>query len=147
MEEVYKYIEMILSIIDYDFIRKTDIDLENLSDDQIKDLFLTQKDDIIVSNKHAQLIAQNDFFDYNFYKSHYSELVNMSPSNVLDHYLIFGKQNKNIVSELHVQKLTKTPDFNIDFYKSYHLDLQHMSLKQLVDHYNSFGKKEGRRFN
>lgn len=142
-----KYIEMILSIIDYNFIRRTDKDLENIADEQLKYLILTGKDDIIVSQTHAQLIAQNDLFDYYFYKSHYPELINMNPDNVLNHYLIYGKNNKYIVSHSHAQLLTQTPYFNIDVYKSRHADLSHMDMVQLVEHYIMYGKKENRRCN
>lgn len=142
-----KYIEMILSIIDYDFIRRTDKDLGNITDEQIKHLFLTGKDDIIVSQTHAKLIAQNDLFDYAFYKSHYPEIENMNPTNVLNHYLIYGNYRKDIISHEHAQQLTQIPNFNIDFYKSYHKDLQHMELIQLINHYNGVGKKENRQYN
>lgn len=142
-----KYIEMILSIIDYDFIRRTDKDLENITDEQIKFLILTGKDNIIVSQTHAQLIAQDDLFDYDFYKSHYYEVAHMNPNNVLNHYLLYDKNSKCIISHRHAQLLTQTPNFNIDFYKSYHADLQHMKLIQLVNHYIEFGKRESRQYN
>ena len=141
-----KYVEMILSIIDYEFIRKTDNNLEHMSDDKIKQLFVNGKDDIIVSNTHAQLVVQNDLFDYEFYKSHYDQLVNMTPTNVLNHYLLYGK-TIDIVSPSHAQQLTKTPHFNIDFYKLHNHDLHTMNPRQLVNHYIGFGKKEGRRIN
>jgi hypothetical protein len=139
-----KYIEMILSIIDYDFIRRTDKDLVNASDEQIRHLIFTGKDDIIVSQFHAQLIVQHDLFDYNFYKSNYPELANMKPTNVLNHYLIYGKYRQDIISHTHAQLVTKTPNFNIDFYKSHHADLHQMCPTQLVKHYIGFGKKENR---
>ena len=93
MEDVNetKYIEMLLSIIDYDFIRRTDTDLAKATDVQIKYLILTGKDDIIVSQTHVQLITHNNLFNYDLYKSHYPELANMNPSNVLNHYLIYNK--------------------------------------------------------
>lgn len=142
-----KYIEMILSLIDYDFIRRTDNDLVNVSDEQIRHLILTGKDDIIVSQLHALLIVQNDLFDYEFYKSHYPEFANMKPTNVLNHYLIYGKERPYIVSHRHAQLLTKNNQFNIDFYKSTHLDLHHLDPIKLVIHYSGFGKKEGRQCN
>lgn len=142
-----KYIEIILSIIDYDFIRRTDKDLVNVSADQIQHLILKGKDDIIVSQFHAQLIVQNDLFDYEFYKSHYAELANMNPNNVLNHYLIYGKYSNDIVSHTHAQLLTKNNKFNIDFYKSHYADLHHMCPTQLVNHYMGFGTKEGRQCN
>jgi hypothetical protein len=109
------YVDMILSIIDYDFIRRTDTDLANLSDEQIKYLFLTGKDDIIVSQTHAQLITQNDLFEYDFYKSHYHELAHMNPSQVLNHYLLYGKARNDIISHEHAQYLNKNIHYNIDF--------------------------------
>ena len=139
-----KYIEMILSIIDYDFIRRTDNDLVNKTDNKIKHLILTGKDDIIVSQTHAQLIVQDDLFDYDFYKSHYYEVADMNPNNVLNHYLLHGKNRKCIISHKHAQLLTQTPNFNIDFYKSYHADLHHMHPLKLVNHYIRFGKTENR---
>ena len=142
-----KYIEMILSIIDYDFIKRTDKDLENRTYEQINHLILEGKDDIIVSQTHAKIIAQNDLFDYEFYKSHYPELANMNPDNVLNHYLIYGKDSTDIVSHEHARQLTKTPNFNIDFYKSYHKDLHHMGPIKLANHYIEFGKKENRQCN
>jgi len=148
MDEVNetKYVELLLSIIDYDFIRKTDKDLTNMSDILIKQLILKGKDDIIVSQKHAQLIVQNDLFDFNFYKSHYPEVANMTPNNMLNHHLIYGR-NIDIVSNEHAQELTKTSDFNIDFYKSqYYSELQNMNPRQLVNHYIGFGKKERRKY-
>ena len=146
MEDVNetKYIEMILSIIDYDFIRRTDNYLENITDKQIRKSILTGKDDIIVSQKHAQLIAQDDLFDYDFYKSHYYEVAHMNPNNVLNHYLLYGKNRKYIISHRHAQLLTQTPYFNIDLYKSHHADLHHMSPLKLVNHYIRFGKTENR---
>jgi hypothetical protein len=141
-----KYIEMILSIIDYDFIRRTNTDLVNSTNAQIKRLILLGKDDIIVSQTHTQLVVQNDLFDYDFYKSHYPELAHMNPDNVLNHYLIYGKDRKDIVSNSHAQQLTKTPNFNIDLYKSYHSDLHNMGPLKLVNHYIGFGKKENRRY-
>ena len=106
-----KYIEMIFSIIDYDFIRRTNKDLANITDVQIQHLILAGTDDIIVSQTHAKLIVQNDLFDYEFYKSHYPDLVNMTPNNVLNHYLIYGKNSKYIVSHEHAQLVTKNPNF------------------------------------
>ena len=143
----HKYIDMILSIIDYDFIRRTDKDLENKTDDQIRYLILTGENDIIVSQTHAKLITQNELFDYNFYKSHYHELENMDPNDVLNHYLIYGKDRMDIVSHEHAQQLTKNPNFNVDVYTSLHDDLHHMSPIKLVRHYNGFGKKENRQCN
>ena len=142
-----KYIEMILSIIDYDFIRRTDKDLENITNEQIKYLILLGKDNIIVSQIHAKLIVQHDLFDYDFYKSHYPELENMNPNNVLNHYLLHGKNSTDIVSHEHAQLVTKNPNFNIDFYKSHHADLLNYNLTQLVNHYIGFGKMEGRLYN
>jgi len=142
-----KYTDLIFSIIDYNFIRKTDSDLKNKTDEQINLLILEGKDDIIVSQTHAQLITQNTLFDYDFYKSHYSEVANMTPDNVLNHYLIYGKNNQNIVSHEHAQQLTKNPTFNIDMYKSYYADLNFMDPIQLVKHYIGFGKKENRQYN
>lgn len=142
-----KYTQMILSIIDYKFIRRTDTDLQNISNKQIKHIFLMGKDDIIVSQAHAKLIVQNDLFDYEFYKSHYPNLVNMTPNNVLNHYLIYGKDRKEIISHAHAQQLTQSPSFNIDLYKSIHTDLIHMHPRQLVNHYIMFGKKECRTIN
>ena len=139
-----QYIEMILSIIDYYFIRRTNPDLVNNTDEQITNLILKGKDDIIVSHTHAELVTQNNLFNYDFYKSHYPELTHMNPNDVLNHYLINGKDKKDIVSHEHAQLLTKTPNFNIDFYKSYHLDLHLMDPIELVNHYIGFGKKEGR---
>jgi len=141
-----KYIEMLLSIIDYTFIRRTDKHLENITNTQIKHLILTGKDDIIVSQTHAQIIAQNNLFDYEFYKSHYPELANMTPDNVLNHYLIYGNDNKYIVSDAHAQQVTQTPQFNIDLYKSTHVDLYHMCPLSLVKHYNKYGKPENRQY-
>jgi len=142
-----KYIEMILSIIDYDFIRRTDTDFINKTDKQIRKSILTGKDDIIVSQFHAQLIVQNDLFDYEFYKSHYHEHEIINPNNVLNYYLIYGKDKKYILSHTHAQLLTKNPNFNIDVYKSCHADLHHMDPIQLVRHYIKFGAKEGRQCN
>ena len=139
-----KYIKMILSIIDYNFIRSTDKDLENIPNAKIKRLILTGKENIIVSQTHARLVAQNDLFDYYFYKSHYYELENMTPNNVLNHYLIYGKDRRDIVSHEHAQQLTQTASFNIDFYKSTHADLHHLGPLELVKHYSGFGSKENR---
>lgn len=83
-----KYIEMILSIIDYDFIRRTDTDFKNKTDLQIRYSILSGTDDIIVSKTHAKIIAQNNLFDYEFYKAQHPDLVNAKPTNVLDYYLI-----------------------------------------------------------
>lgn len=142
-----KYVDMIISIIDYDFIRRTHKDLANKTNEQIKHLILTGNDDIIVSQIHAQLIVQNDLFNYNFYKSHNPELANMNPTNVLNYYLIYGKDRMDIVSHAHAQELTKNPNFNVDVYKSLHNDLHQMSPIQLVRHYIGFGKQEKRKCN
>ena len=142
-----KYTQIILSIIDYKFIRRTDTDLQNISNKQIKHIFLMGKDDIIVSQTHAKLIVQNELFDYEFYKSHYHDLVNMTPNSVMNHYLIYGKDRKDIVSHAHAQQLTQSSSFNIDLYKSSHADLSHMSPRQLVYHYIMFGKRECRTIN
>jgi hypothetical protein len=143
-----KYTQMILSIIDYKFIRRTNKDLQNISNKQIKHMFLMGKDDIIVSQIHAKLIVQNDLFDYDFYNSHYYyELSNMTPNSVLNHYLIYGKNRKDIVSHTHAQQLTQSDSFNIDLYKSMHVDLSYMSPRQLVYHYIMFGKRECRTIN
>jgi hypothetical protein len=142
-----KYIDMIISIIDYDFIRRTHKDLANKTDTQIKHLILTGNDDIIVSQKHARLIVQNDLFNYNFYKSHYPELANMNPTNVINYYLIYGKDRMDIVSHAHAQQLTTNPNFNVDVYKSLYNDLHNMTPIKLVRHYIRFGKKENRKCN
>lgn len=140
-----RYVEKILSIIDYNFIRRTDKDLTNMSDAQIKHLILIGNDNIIVSKKHTQIVTQNDLFDYDFYKSHYPKLANKNPTDVLNHYLIYGNNRKYIVSHAHAQLLTKNSLFNIDLYKSYHSDLLNMSPTKLVCHYIRIGKKGNRR--
>jgi hypothetical protein len=94
-----KYIELILSIIDYDFIRRTDKDLENKNNKYIQNVFLKGKDDIIVSNTHAKIIAQNNLFDYEFYKSYYPNLLNIKPTEVLNYYLLYGKNRRDVISK------------------------------------------------
>ena len=142
-----QYKEMLLSIIDYNFIRRTDKNLVNKTDEQIKHFILAGNNEIIVSLVHAQLITQTNLFDYEFYKSHYPELSHMNPTEVLDHYLMYGKNRTDIVSHEHAQRLTETPNFDIDFYKSCYSDLHNMDPLKLVIHYNRFGKNENRRCN
>lgn len=140
-----QYVEIILSLLDCDFIRRTDKNLEHITDEQLKQLILKGKDDIIVSQTHAQLITNNNLFDYDFYKSHYPELTHMNPTDVLNHYLIYGRDRRDIVSHADAQLFTQTPGFNIDFYKAYHSDLYNMDPIKIVNHYIRFGKKENRK--
>jgi hypothetical protein len=71
----------------------------------------------------------------------------MNPTNVINYYLIYGKDRMDIVSHAHAQQLTTNPNFNVDVYKSLYNDLHNMTPIKLVRHYIRFGKKENRKCN
>lgn len=96
-----------------------------------------------ITNNTKQILI-NINFDIDFYKSHYDDLTNMGPIDLINHYIQHGRNEGRIVSNKHVSIITHNPNFDIDFYKSNYPDLQHLSWYDLVLHYKLFGKNEGR---
>ena len=146
--EYDEYFNVLIQIIDYEFIRETQPEYKNYSNNEIYKLINVNKNkDIIVSNKHVQFIVQDDLFDYIYYKNNYivnnSILKIKSINEILDNYLLTNK-HKIIYSNDHAKQITENQYFNIDFYKSNYDDLSNMTPYELVWHYIKWGKKEGR---
>jgi hypothetical protein len=146
--EYDEYFKILIQIIDYEFIRETQPEYKNYSNNEIFKLINENKNkDIIVSNKHVQFIVQDDLFDYIYYKNNYivnnSILKIKSINEILDNYLLNNKK-KIIYSNDHAKQITENKYFDIDFYKSNYDDLNKMTPYELVIHYIKWGKKEGR---
>lgn len=92
-KEFDEYFKFLIQIIDYEFIRETQSQYNNLSNNEIYKLINEDKKaDIIVSNKHVQIIIQNYNFDYIFYKNNFiinnSNLKTKSINEIIDQYLL-----------------------------------------------------------
>jgi len=137
--------EYLVSIIDYDFIRKTHRHLNKASNkaiiEKIKET--TNTINIIVSEKHCKLMTQNEFFDYAFYKSILDPNDTLEPYEVIEHYIINDINNPIPVCEKHCNFLKKNPHFDVNVYKKYP-DLSEFKPSHLINHYIKNGKKENR---
>ena len=146
--EYDEYFKILIQIIDYEFIRETQPEYINYSNNEIFKLINENKNkDIIVSNRHVQFIVQDDLFDYIYYKNNYivnnSILKIKSINEILNNSLLTNKA-KIIYSNDHAKQITENKYFDIDFYKSNYDDLNKMTPYELVIHYIKWGKNEGR---
>lgn len=81
-------------------------------------------------------------FNFDFYRTHYSDVKELSISECLKHYLTKGKKEGRIISKKHAQYITGVPDFDIIYYKNFHSNLHSLSLRQVCSHFISKGKEE-----
>lgn len=138
-------IEYLISIADYDFIRKTHIHLKNANNKTIIKQIQNLKNviNIIVSDKHCKLMTQNEFFDYQFYKNLLDPNNTLEPYEVIEHYIVNDINNPIPVCEKHLRFLTNNPMFDLNVYKTYP-DLFGFKPSHLIHHYIKNGKKENR---
>ena len=137
--------EYLVSIADYDFIRKTHNNLKHATNQNIINEIQNSKNivNIIVSDKHCKLMTQNEFFDYNFYKNLLDPNNILEPYEVIENYIINDINNPIPVCEKHFKFLQNNSEFNYNVYKKYP-DLSRFKPSYLVNHYIKNGKKENR---
>jgi hypothetical protein len=137
--------EYLVSITDYDFIRKTHKHLKNATNKDIIEKLNDTTDviNIIVSEKHCKLMTQNEFFEYEFYKNILDPNDTLQPYEIIEYYIINDINNPIPVCEKHSQFLKNNPQFNMIFYKKYP-DLSEFKPSHLINHYIKNGKKENR---
>ena len=87
-----------------------------------------------------QLEKFKNMFDYEFYKSNYSDIKSLEREEAINHYLKIGKKEGRVVSQKHAQFLTNSEDFNILSYK-YERGLSELSLREVCIHYMTYGKQ------
>ena len=76
-------------------------------------------------------------FDLIIYKK-YSDLQHLNPSELINHYIHFGKKENRIY---------KLPEnFNHNNYRLLNSDLSNLNYDQLIEHYINFGHIENRKF-
>ena len=140
-----KLVEYLLTIIDYDFVRKTHVDLQTASNEdieaQLKNSIGTVN--IIVSNQHCRFFTLNDFFEYDFYQTQVDPNKLYKPFELLEWYILNDNVTPLPVCQAHASFLKQTPLFNINVYRT-HPDLAHFKPSYLIHHYIKYGKKENR---
>jgi hypothetical protein len=139
--------EYLLTITDYDFIRKTHADMQLASNEDIANNIVMSEGiiDIIVSNSHCRLITVNEFFDYDVYQNLANPTKTLKPFELLEWYILHDNTNPIPVCKAHVDFLNKTPTFNLNVYKA-HPDLAQFKPSYLINHYIKYGKKENRTY-
>ena len=90
----------------------------------------------------AELTKLLVVFNFDFYRTHYHDVKELSISECLKHYLTKGKKEGRIISKKHAQYITGVLDFDIIFYKNFHNDLHNLSLREVCSHFISHGKEE-----
>ena len=148
-----KHVQFILQddLFDYMYYKKNYVsnkkNLKMKSINEILDHYLsTTQTKIIYSNDHAKQITENKLFDIDFYKTNYDDLNDMTPYELVMHYIKWGKKEGRIVSNKHAEHLTNENSFDVLYYKNKYDDLENKNLHQVVNHYIKWGKKEGRTF-
>ena len=94
----------------------------------------------------AELTKLLVVFNFDFYRTHYHDVKELSISECLKHYLTKGKKEGRIISKKHAQYITGVLDFDIIFYKNFHNDLHNLSLREVCSHFISHGKEERRKY-
>ena len=103
-------------------------------------------------------------FDYNFYRTYYDDLHNLSDNQLLEHFIENGqyegrRYNKNCITFLkdyYREKLDNLKllyffdipsDFDIYYYKRNYDDIKDLSNTNAMLHYIQYGFHEGRKYN
>lgn len=94
----------------------------------------------------AELTKLLIVFNFDFYRTYYHDVKDLSISDCLKHYLTTGKKEGRIISKKHAQYITGVLDFDIIFYKNFHNDLNNLSLREVCRHFISIGKEERRKY-
>ena len=102
-------------------------------------------------------------FDYNFYKENYSDVYNLTNSELLEHFIHIGqyegrkfnKYSYNILPQYYKEKLESIgllqffdipEDFDIYYYKLHNKDLKDLPIINIIFHYINNGLYEGRQY-
>ena len=102
-------------------------------------------------------------FNYNFYRNNYPDMINLSDSELLEHFIQIGQYegrnfNKNIIKVLPIYYKEKLEsiglldffdvpeDFDVYYYKLFNQDLKDLSIIETIFHYINFGFYEGREY-
>jgi len=104
-----------------------------------------------------------DNFDYGYYKTKYSDLYNLTDSELLEHFIHIGqyegrKFNQELITVLPkyyreklkiigiLQFFDLPEDFDIYYYRFYNKDLKDLPIIDLIFHYINNGFYEGRQY-
>jgi GR25 family glycosyltransferase involved in LPS biosynthesis len=139
------------------------IDLYNFTDEQLINHYLSHGKNenriynkIIKNDNRLNKLSKNLIdklpidFNIDIYKNNYIDLYNFTDEELINHYLIHGKNENRIynINKIEVPEINKLPkDFDINFYKNKYDDLKNFNNKELVNHYINYGKKENRLYN
>ena len=103
-------------------------------------------------------------FNYDFYKTYYDDLNNLSDNELLNHFIEYGQYEgrrfmnncNTFLSKYYTEKLNKLKllyffdipdDFDIYYYKKYNDDIKYLSHIDTMLHYIEHGYYEGRTYN
>jgi hypothetical protein len=126
---------------------------------KLKKIFDMQREYKITIHGHS---IEN--FNYNFYKTYYDDLNDMSDEQLLDHFIEYGqyegRRYNNSINTLLVNYYRDQldsvkllyffdipSDFDIFYYKKNNDDLRNLSNMETIFHYINFGYYEGRIYN
>jgi len=104
-----------------------------------------------------------DNFDYNYYKTKYADLSNLTDSELLQHFINIGqyegrKFNQELITILPkyyreklkiigiLQFFDLPEDFDIYYYRFYNKDLKDLPIIDIIFHYMNNGLYEGRQY-
>lgn len=80
----------------------------------------------------------NDLLDIDFYKNYYSDLDNLTSSELLNHYINFGKNEGRFSSENQIKTLLNDNNFSIAKYKKDNSNIANLSNFEIIYHYIYF---------
>ena len=80
-----------------------------------------------------KFIDENPEFDIKFYKFSNRDLIKLTHSELINHYIVYGKNEDRIINEKIFN--TKYPNFNIEKYKEKHEYLKYKTNKEIKCHY------------
>ena len=144
-------------IIDIDFVHNNYIHkVEWLNTRNIQKKIKTLKNqsfrnNIVLSNLHAALIAGQSEFDLKLYKMFCTKILklqnvdNIEVIELLKHYITFKKQNEKINFSKLGQLFKINSDFDVDIYLNHNSELSDYNIVNLIDHYVDCGVYECRK--
>jgi glycosyltransferase involved in cell wall biosynthesis len=74
----------------------------------------------------------------------YTDLKNLSPTEVVHHYKCYGKNEGRFGSEKQISDFVEDPTFDIFSYMKLYTDLQNLSPAEVAYHYKYYGKNKGK---
>ena len=128
---------MVKTVFDFEYVKKNNPELKFFDNETIIEKYVENPNFIF----NEKLIN----FDYNFYITHYSDLMHMNYLQACCHYLIHGIEEQRLCGDEEVNKLKEYFDYN--FYITHYSDLRHFNYKLAFNHLLDYGLNERRIYN